>query len=93
MQLFQEGQKFEFLQNKRYPATVGLIIFNIQTYSYIRVLLSGSPLYLSSHVRQTVLVAYTPLLLSLTLRLVTRAEMVRVECQRPISDLSQKGYC
>jgi hypothetical protein len=26
MQLFQEGQKFEFLQNKRYPATVGLLI-------------------------------------------------------------------
>jgi hypothetical protein len=26
MQLFQEGQKFEFLQNKRYPATVGLMI-------------------------------------------------------------------
>jgi hypothetical protein len=26
MQLFKEGKKFEFLQNKRYPATVGLII-------------------------------------------------------------------
>jgi hypothetical protein len=26
MQLFQEGQKFEFLKNKRYPATVGLMI-------------------------------------------------------------------
>ena len=26
MQLFKEGQKFEFLQNKRYPATVGLMI-------------------------------------------------------------------
>jgi hypothetical protein len=27
MQLFQEGQKFEFLKNKRYPATVGLMIY------------------------------------------------------------------
>jgi hypothetical protein len=26
MKLFKEGQKFEFLQNKRYPATVGLMI-------------------------------------------------------------------
>jgi hypothetical protein len=26
MQLFKEGQKIEFLQNKRYPATVGLMI-------------------------------------------------------------------
>jgi hypothetical protein len=26
MQLFQEGQKSEFLQNKRYPATVGITI-------------------------------------------------------------------
>ena len=26
MELFQEGQKFEFLQNKRYPATVGLMV-------------------------------------------------------------------
>jgi hypothetical protein len=26
MQLFHEGQKFEFLKNKRYPATVGLMI-------------------------------------------------------------------
>jgi hypothetical protein len=26
MQLFKEGQKFEFLKNKRYPATVALMI-------------------------------------------------------------------
>jgi hypothetical protein len=26
MQLFKESQKFEFLQNKRYPATIGLMI-------------------------------------------------------------------
>jgi hypothetical protein len=26
MQLFKEGQKFEFPQNKRYPAAIGLMI-------------------------------------------------------------------
>jgi hypothetical protein len=26
MQLFKEGKQFEFIQNKRYPATVGLMI-------------------------------------------------------------------
>jgi hypothetical protein len=36
MKLFQEDKKFEFLQNKRYPATVGLMVDHIMDLVNVR---------------------------------------------------------